>query len=70
MNSYGKVSRVLANVILFEGKEYPLHIAESDGQGHIRVYPFEKEVHSTVFMPGKVAISTDKDGNMVAVPVV
>lgn len=61
--------RVLAHVVIYEGIEYPLHIAELSDSGTIKLYPFEQEIHSTRFIPGRVAVSIDSAGHMVVEPI-
>lgn len=57
--------RIMAHVIVYEGREYPLHIAEMGPDGTIRLYPFECEIHSTRFIEGRVEVSAGKNGEMI-----
>lgn len=52
----------MAHVIIHDGVEYPLHIAEFNSDREVRLYPFESEIHSTRFIPGRVEIRRDRDG--------
>lgn len=58
------IERILAHVIIYEGVEYPLHIAELTDAGEIKLYPFEQELHSTRFIPGRVKVSVDAEGHL------
>ena len=63
------IERILAHAIVYEGVEYPLHIAELTDSGTIKLYPFEHELHSTRFIPGRVTVSVGSDGHLVVKPI-
>lgn len=56
---------ILAHVIVYKGREYPMHIAGVDCKGNISLKPFDGETPQTVFIPGRVEVDTDAAGNLI-----
>lgn len=53
------MQRIAAHYIIYDGVTYPDSVIELDDDGRISIFPFEGELHSTVFMPGRVVIELD-----------
>lgn len=57
LTSKRKVERIFAHEILYGGNSYKMHVAELDTvTGHVILYPFSGEIHSTVFISGCVLL--------------
>ncbi len=49
--------RILARRIVFEGREHKLSLLEISADGRqVKISPFVKETHSTVFIDGAVEV--------------
>lgn len=58
--------RILAHLVVHQGRRYALSLAEAyldtDNLWCVRITPYQGETHSTVFIDGTLSI-TDGDGN-------
>lgn len=52
---------VLAHTIVYQGREYPMSIASISPEGEVTITPFTSEVHSTVFISGRVRLTPRLD---------
>lgn len=48
---------VLAHCIVYQGREYPISVASITPEGQVTIKPFTAEVHSTVFISGRVTLT-------------
>lgn len=55
--------RVLARIVVYRGRRYPLSVAAITG-GQVSITPFEQETPRTVFYPGTVTVVETVDGPM------
>lgn len=53
------MERILAHSILYEGREYRMCVAELQPDGTVTFTPFDSEVHSTVFVSGRVRLTVE-----------
>lgn len=58
------MQRIYAHRIIFGNDVYANHVAELDDAGNLKFYPFDREIHSTVFISGTIRL-TVADGRMI-----
>lgn len=64
MTASDKSERWLARHVVVDGTTYGLSLVEiytGNGLWHVSVTPFRQETHSTVYHPGTIKITTNKD---------
>lgn len=60
------VQRVFAHEIVYGGRVYKNHVIELDCEsGRVRVYPFEREIHSTTYYNGRIEVEVHESRLMV-----
>ncbi|MCC8118857.1 MAG: hypothetical protein LIP09_08970 [Bacteroidales bacterium] len=59
------MQRILAHKIIYEGREYPLSIAEISPDGRsVTITPFLKETPATTFHSGIIELYHDESGKI------
>lgn len=61
------MQRIFAHDIVYEGRHYPFHVAQlADGETLPTFFPFNKEIHSTIYYPGTVEVAVS-EGRLIAI---
>ena len=53
------MERIYAHKIIYDGTSYRNHVMELSDDGHVRLFPFAGEIHSTRFISGSVTVTVE-----------
>lgn len=63
-NDRGILKRVFAHLIRYENSDYRMSVVTVYADGDVKISPFDREIHSTIFVSGIVEVKCGSDGKI------